>query len=293
MSIFGRKTSGVFVPSEKGGYREATDVPDNASLNELMWHFGYDTSQIEIIFTTDRKSTVSNIAMEVFTRNIVFMLTDKKATFISERDVKKVMGDFSVTKHYESMKIKDVLEAGIEAESMSVEFLSKVLNMSNLSRNGMFYSSKIKTYLYFTNGLLTNFQYDDGFSHWAKHLQKVNKTVYDRISKGAYKYRAGNDFQLQKEVNMQCEAWGAIPAAFGNEFIPLHTYENGLVNLHMIRVTHYGYPITMKSFQELNFGRYQVISGDGTGDVVLRLNRFDYRFSKDGQLIDFQLVNYR
>lgn len=290
MSIFGRTSTGVFIPGVNGGYDEATGVPENASLNVLMWHFGYDTSQIEIVFTTDRKSKVSNIALEVFTRNVIFAVTDKKTTFITERDIKKVMGDFSVTRHYESMKIKDVLEAGIEAESMSVEFLSKVLNMPNLSRNGMFYSNKIKTYLYFTNGILTNFQYDDGFSHWAKHLQKVNNTVYDRISKGAYKYRAGDDFQLQKEINIQCEAWGAIPAAFGNEFIPLHTYENGWVNLHMIRVTHYGYPITMKGFQELNFGRYQVISGDGAADVVLRLNRFDYRFTNNGQLLDFTRI---
>jgi hypothetical protein len=290
MSIFGRTSTGVFIPSENGGYDEAVGAPENASLNALMWHFGYDTSQVEIVFTTDRKSKVSNIALEVFTRNVVFVQTDKKTTFITERDIKKVLGDFSVTKHYESMKIKDVLEAGIEAESMSVEFLSKVLNMSNLSRNGMFYSNKIKTYLYFTNGILTNFQYDDGFSHWAKHLQKVNNTVYDRISKGAYKYRAGDDFQLQKEINVQCEAWGAIPAAFGNEFIPLHTYEYGWVNLHMIRVTHYGYPITLKGFQELNLGRYEVISGDDTGDVVLRLNRFDYRFANDGQLIDFKRI---
>jgi hypothetical protein len=290
MSFFGRTSTGVFVPSENGGYREATDVPDNPSINALIWHFGYDTSQVETLFTTDKKSKVSNIALEVFTRNIVFALTDHKTTFITERDIKKCMGDFSVTRHYESMKIKDVLEAGIEAESLTVEFLSRVLNMSGLSRNGMFYSSKIKTYLYFTNGVLTNFQYDDGFSHWAKHLQKVNKTVYDRISKGAYKYRAGDDFQIQKEVNIQCEAWGAIPAAFGNDFIPLHTYENGLTNLHMIRVTHYGYPITMKSFQELNFGRYQVVSGDGTSEVILRLNRFDYRFSDDGRLIDSRLV---
>jgi hypothetical protein len=290
MSIFGRTSTGVFIPSENGGYDEAVGAPENASLNALMWHFGYDTSQVEIVFTTDRKSKVSNIALEVFTRIVVFVQTDKKTTFITERDIKKVLGDFSVTKHYESMKIKDVLEAGIEAESMSVEFLSKVLNMSNLSRNGMFYSNKIKTYLYFTNGILTNFQYDDGFSHWAKHLQKVNNTVYDRISKGAYKYRAGDDFQLQKEINVQCEAWGAIPAAFGNEFIPLHTYEYGWVNLHMIRVTHYGYPITLKGFQELNLGRYEVISGDDTGDVVLRLNRFDYRFANDGQLIDFKRI---
>lgn len=290
MSIFRRTSTGVFIPSENGGYHEAKDVPENSSLIGLMSYFGYDTTQIEIVFTTDRKNKVSNIALEIFTRNIVFALTDKKNTFITDRDIKNCLSDFSVTKHYESMKIKDILEAGIEAESLTVEFLSRVLNMSNLSRNGMFYSNKIKTYLYFTNGILTNFQYDDGFSHWAKHLQKVNKTVYDRISKGAYKYRAGDDFQLQKEINIQCEAWGNLPNAFGNEFVHLHTYENGLVNLHMIRVTHYGYPITMKSFQELNFGRYQVISNDSNGEFVLRLNLFDYRFTADGSLIDFTRI---
>lgn len=290
MSIFGKTSTGIFIPAENGGYKQATDVPERYSINSLTWHFGYQPAQVETIFTIDPQSKVSNIALEIFTRNIVFVMTDKKTTFITERDIKKCMGDYSVTKHYDSIRIKDVLEEGIETESLTVEFLARVLNMPNVSRNGMFYSNKIKTYLYFTNGLLTNYQYDDGFSHWAKHLQKANKTVYDRISKGAYKYRSGDDFQIQKEINIQSEAWGSIPEAFGNEFIPLHTYENGLVNLHMIRVTHYGYPITMNSFQELNFGRYQVIGCEWTSEVILRLNRFDYRFDKDGQLIDFKRI---
>ncbi|SDF77715.1 hypothetical protein SAMN05421827_101509 [Pedobacter terrae] len=121
-----------------------------------------------------------------------------------------------------------------------------------------------------------------------KELKQVNKTVYDILARAAYKYRSGDDFGAQKEINIQSKAWSAIPNAFGNEFIPLHTYDSGLVNLHMIRVCHYGYPITRLAFQEINYGRYQVISGNGTGDVVLRLGRFDYRFSNTGDLIEFK-----
>jgi len=289
MYSFGRKSSGVFIPSAKGGFDEAKDVPENHSIHMLTTHFGYNNSQIEIIFSTERNVKVSNIALEVFTRNVVYAMTDKKTTFITERDIKKTMGDFSVPKYYDSIRIKEILEEGIESESFTVEFLARVLNMKNLSRNGMFYSNKIKTYLYFTNGILSNFQYDDGLAHYARHLQKANKTVFDQISKGAIQYRADDDFLKQKEINIQAEAWAAIPNAFGNEYIPLHTYQDGFVNLHMIRVTHYKHPITLSGFMELNHGRFQVVRHDEQ-ETVLQLNRFRYRFSIGGQLLDCELT---
>lgn len=53
-------------------------------------------------------------------------------------------------------------------------------------------------------------------------------------------------------------------------------------------VCHYRHSITRLAFQEINYERYQVISGNGTGDVVLRLGLFDYRFSNTGGLIEFK-----
>lgn len=290
MNYFGRKSSGVFIPSDKG-YREVVDVPDNHSINDLTLHFGYNLDQVETTMPKVLgKSKIHLIAFEVFTRNIVYIMTDRKVTFLTEKDISKELQGFSVNKHYDSLRIKHILETGIENETLSVDYLAKVLKLVNVSRNGMFYAIRIKAYLYFTNGLLTNYQYNDGLFPWAKHLQEVNKWVFEALSGAACKYRADDDFLAQKEINMQCEAWGNIPDAFDNEFVSLHWYENKYANLYMLRVVHYQYPITKAEFMELNYGRFQVMENVASGECLLRHNRFDYRFSEDGSLLNIQRV---
>lgn len=285
MSYFSKPATDIFIP-DGSGFQQAPPEMSGLSFNDCITFLGYHKDQVMILYSTQSEK-ITNIAFEIFTRNIVFIRTDKKITFIADRDLKKALTGFSVTKYYTSGEIKTLLETGIENESLTVEFLASALKLTSVSRNGMFYASRIKTYLYFTNGLLSDFLYDDGFSTDAKQLKQVNKTVYDILARAAYKYRVEDDFGAQKEINIQSEAWSAIPNAFGNEFIPLHTYDGGLVNLHMIRVCHYGLPITRLAFQEINYGRYHVISGNGTEDVVLRLGHFDYRFSNKGDLIEF------
>ena len=288
MSYFNKPTTDIFIP-DGNGFRQAPPEMSGVSFNDCITFLGYHKDQVMILYSS-KSDKVTNIAFEIFTRNIVFIRTDKKITCITNRDLTKALTGFSVTKYYTSGEIKTILETGIENESLTVDYLASVLKLTNVSRNGMFYASRIKTYLYFTNGLLSNFLYDDGFSTRAKELKQVNKTVYDILARAAYKYRVGDDFGAQKEINIQSKAWAAIPSAFGNEFIPLHTYDGGLVNLHMIRVCHYGHSITQRVFQEINYGRYQIISGDETGDVVLRHGHFDYRFSKEGDLIELKPV---
>lgn len=95
----------------------------------------------------------------------------------------------------------------------------------------MFYADKINTHLYFTDGFLTDFQFNDGFFSWAKYLQEVNNTVYDRLAETACKYWPDDNFQAKREINIQCEAWNAIPDAFGNEYLYLHRTPNGSANL--------------------------------------------------------------
>lgn len=282
--MLNKTSTGVFI-ADGNGYRQAPAEMAALSFLGCAEYMGYHPDQLHFYYES-KSQKITSIAFEIFTRNIVFLHTDKKVTFIDSRELKKAMEAFSVAKHYTSGDIMQILESGIENESLSADFLAKVLNLANVAHNGMFYSQKIKTYLYFTNGKLSNFQYDDGFSARAKELKQVNRTVYDILAKAAYKYRPNDEFSAQKEINIQSEAWATIPQAFSNEFIPLHRYDGGLVNLHMIKVTHYQYPMNRAEFMDLNYGRYQVIAGNGTGDVILRLNRFNYRFNQSGNLIE-------
>lgn len=282
-----RKSSGIFIPSVNG-YVEYQGEMGNGSINDIGNHLGYNNDQT---YTTvgkiDKTEKIKAVIFEIFTRNVVFILVDTKVTFITDKDVQKHLGDFSVNKEFTSLRINNTLSEGIENETLNIEFLSRVLNLKDAAPNGMFYSEKIKTYLYFTNGILTNFQYDDGLFPWAKHLQKVNKTVYKKLADLANKYWPDNPFQAQKEINIQCEAWASIPDAYGNEYLHLHGTENGGANLHMLRVCHYGFSINLEQFMELNHGRYLLIREEQeSNSVCYKCGLFLYIFNlTSGELL--------
>ena len=229
--------------------------------------------------------------MEIFTRNIVFVVTSNKKTYLTEKEVNKYLINLSVRKEFDNLRVNEVLTDGVENGTLTIEFLAKVLNLKNVSSFGMFYSDLIKTYLYFTDGILTDFHFDDGLFPYAKYLKEGNKTVFDLISALAYKYWPGNDFSAQREINIQCEAWANIPDAFGNEHIDLHRTENGGANLHMIRVCHYGYPIDNEFFCILNHGRYEILEQINIAYIKYKCGNYKYVFDlKSGALIEFEMI---
>lgn len=106
------------------------------------------------------------------------------------------------------------------------------------------------------------------------------------MSDTAHRYWPDDDFQAKKEINIQCEAWSNIPNAFGNEFIPLHRTENGGANLHMIRVCHYGYPIYVDQFKEINHGRFSLLDeGVLSGYKVFKCGQFLYKFDVESEML--------
>lgn len=276
-----RISTGIFIPSGNN-YREYKGEIGNGSINSITNALGYHTDQVYSTFHADTRERINFIIFEIFTRNIVCISTKVEVTYLTDKDVKRYLNGFSVTKEFTTLRVTDELTNAIENGSFTIEFLARILQLNNTSRNGMFYSERIKTYLYFTNGVLTDFHIDDGLFPAAKHVQEVNKTVFNWISDLAHKYWPQDSFQAKKEVNIQCEAWSLIPAAFGNEFIPLHRTENGGANLHMIRVCHYRHPINVTQFKEINYGRYSVMGFDQENRTVDFLcGRFKYQFNLD------------
>jgi hypothetical protein len=288
-----RKSSGVFIPSGSS-YKEYAGEKGSGSINDISLCLGYNQDQIYSIFNrTEKKDRLLAVVFEIFTRNILFILTTPDVTYITEKDVRRHLGRFSVSKEFDSLRVNDVLTSGIENETLTVDFLAKVLKLKDVSPNGMFYSEQIKTYLYFTNGILTNFHYDDGFFPMARFLREVNRTVYNLLVDIANRYWGNNYFQAQKEINIQSEAWSAIPDAFGNEFISLHRTENGGANLHMLRVVHYNYPITLEQFKEINHGRYKpYVENNIVGMLMLKCGLYKYTFDLNtGDLLNAELSN--
>jgi len=278
-----RESSGIFKPSN-GGFAEYKGDIGNGSINDIRSILGYHADQVYGRGLGNGNDKINYVCFEIFTRNVVFVRTSKKVTFITQRDIDKSLGKFSVSKHFDRKEISDRLSDGIDNCSMSIGFMAKVLSLKDVSRNGMFYSEKIKTYLYFTEGFLTDFHFDDGLFPYAKDLKAVNPTVYNWIAGIAYKYWPNNDFQAIKEINTQCEAWANIPEAFGNEFIPLHRTENGGANLHMIRVCHYNYPINISQFKEINHGRFETLD-DEQGNPRFKCGKFTYLFDQNSEML--------
>lgn len=291
MSYFNkRKSSGVFIPAGNGFVEYQGDI-GNGSVNEFSNILGYHKDQLYSIFPSEYlKPKIWAIEIEVFTRNIAFVMTDINVTYLTRKDINKYLKGFSVAKEFNTLQIHDILTTAVENNSFTIEFLSKVLNLTGLTRNGMFYSEKIGTYLYFTNGILSDFQVDDGLMPYSRHLKEVNKTVYTWISEMAYKYWPDDDFKAKREINIQCEAWSRIPDALGNQFVYLHRTENGGVNLRMILVCHYDYQINYPQFQEINNGRFVRELDDPELDLmIIRMGKFRYYFDKKSEhLMSFE-----
>lgn len=286
-----RKSSGIFIP-KGNGFVEYTGDIGNGSIASVAECFGYKIDQLHSEhFYENIKPKIYTIEFEVFTRKIAFIVTDANVSYLSQKDVNKYLKNFSLKKVYNTLRIDDILTQAVENGSFDVEFLSKVLKLSNISLNGMFYSEKIETYLYFTNGILTNFQMDDGLVPYSRHLKEVNKTIFNWIFELAYKYWPNDDFKAKREINIQCEAWSRIPKAFGNEYINLHRTENGGSNLHMLLVCHYGYPINLTQFDEINHGRYHISSDETSNVITIQMGTFIYYFDKfDESLLSFEQV---
>lgn len=286
MSYFNKRTSsGVFIP-QGNGFIEYKRNTGSGSINDTAKSLGYHPDQVYCHrYALNSKETVQAVFFELFSRNIVFVMTSTTTTYFTEKDVRKHLGDFSLSKEFTSIRINDDLAQGVENSSLPVSFMAKVLRLENVSNNGMFYSDKIKAYLYFTDGVLSNFHFDDGLFPWAKHLREFNPQYFKKLSDTAYKYWQ-DDFQAKKEINLQCEAWSNIPDGFRNKYLPVHKSENGAANIYMLRVCHYEYPIDLLQFKEINHGRYISIE-ENDSLLKYKCGRFEYTFESDtGKLKD-------
>lgn len=274
-----RTSTGIFIPV-KSGFAQYTGDIGNGSVNSTIIALGYELEQVYGPVYGSGKDKIHYVGFELFTRNIAFVLTSNETTYLKDQDIKKFLGDFSVTKYFDTQKIAAALTDGIEYNSMPVQFLAKVLKLENVSENGMFYAHKLDAYLYFRDGFLSDFHFDDGLFPGAKSLSQFNRPIFDWISGLAYKYWPNDPFQAKKEINIQCEAWASIPNAFNNKYIPLHKTENGGANLHMIRVCHYGHPINIEQFKEINHGRYVIAESVAPNPREYICGMFSYIFDE-------------
>lgn len=285
---FSKKSSGIFIPNGDQ-FSELTDYIGEGSINDISLHLGYNPDQTITYFGDfDQNFDVENIIIEIFSCKIIYVLTKCTVTKLDKSKVDYFLKDFNCTVEFDSYNIDSIFQSGIENKSLSIEFLTRVLNLNNAKPNGIFYAKSLDLYLSFKDGLLIDFRSADGLSKWSRYYKQLNPDLIFNIEKTATKFWGEEKSKINNEINIQCDALSSIPDIFNNEYIQLHETDFGTINYFMLLVCHYEREISLSQFMEINHGRYKTYTSSNSV-IKFGLDRFIYEFSADGSLINFSL----
>jgi hypothetical protein len=281
-----KSSTGRFVP-DGSGFKELTDELKDDSINGISQHLGYHPDQVHTYWGDfDQTSDINHIAVEVFTMNIIFVLTKNTVTKLDKKKVQYFLRNFRISEVFDSIATRDIFERAIPDKSLKIDFLSRVLNIADPDPNGMFFVKSLNLNLFFIDGYLVDTQSSDGLSEWAKDFKKINPTLMANYEKVARLYWGTNLSQVIKEINIQADSLAGTPNSVSNEFLPLHETPFGTINFAMLLVCHYGKRINLNEFKEINHGRYKEVRPN-----TYKVDKFVYEFFEDGTLSNSYLSN--
>jgi hypothetical protein len=275
------QSTGVFVPN-KEEFDEMKDELDELSLNGISFHLGYHPDQLYHFSNYNFQSSIFNVSVEIFTKNIAFVLINKTEKKLEKKDVIKYMDGFDVSREYPSYTIKTILENGIENRSLNISYLARVLQIDDPHPDGIFFVPGLAMNLFFIDGILVSAEPSDGLNEWAKHWQNLNPVFFSNYQKEATLYWGDNIGYIIKEINLQADAFASVPNATNNEFVSLHKNEFGNINFTMLKVCHYNHSIDLKQFKQINHGRRKELQ-----ENKFRVQNFIYEFDMSGQLVNY------
>jgi hypothetical protein len=245
---------------------------------------GYHPDQVHTILGNfDGEDTIKHIGVEVFTDNVVFVMTKPLASlerrevnhFLKAHDVKNIFRDYTV---------EDILQTGIDNQSLDINFLARVLKIKNPSLYGVFSVPSIGYDLLFNGGFLEHFTPLDGLNCWAKMWKGLNPKLTNDYFDQAKKYGENDRTKAVREVNIQANAFANTLGGIDTPLKDLHITEDGLVNYAMLTVTHYDAPISLDDFKAINHGIYEVVSNDENNDGLshFKVGWYVYKFDNKG-----------
>jgi len=276
---------GIFVPS-KNGLRKLTDDLSNTSILGIAEYLGYHENQIHASFgvSNEVEPEITAIAWEVFSTNIIFVLTKSSVSHLSDDKINNFMKDFNYNSEYESMMIEETLLSGIENKSLKIGFLCRIFDIEHKPWDDYILFEKIGVRAFFVNGYLAAFEFvDEELGEWARSLKRTNPDGFADYSKVAERYWKGDYDKIIFEVNAQFEAWANTPDAASNQHVPLHTTRFNTINFVMLLVCHYEKHIDIEQFEAINHGRYKKISESGES-IIYECGNFIYEFDREGLL---------
>jgi hypothetical protein len=156
-----KESSRVFVPSgdtfiEVTGKIEETST-DGISFRGISLHLGYHPDQLRGYFGQyDIEFDIQQVVFEIFTDRIVFALTKSTVDHVDQKKLNYFLKDF---KQEGSITARGTLLSGVDNKSLSIEFLTRVLNLDKGEGDGgIIFCKKLGLMLYFADGHLTDFQ---------------------------------------------------------------------------------------------------------------------------------------
>jgi len=283
-----RLSTGFFVPSESG-FVESSEF-ENLSINQMAEKMGYHPDMVHhFLVSYNQTDEIQSILLEVFTKNIILVITSKNVLSLSESKVNRLIDVKGWNDLYDSFTIKDILEEAINNESFTIDYLQRVLELPD--KDVDVFSKKLGYYLYFNEGILCDFQTADGLNEWAKDWKINNKKVFEGYEKEAKIYWGDDTLKITQEINAQADAWANFPGRPSeNPFVHLHKTDCGNINFVNLLVAHYGKEISLREFKALNHGRHQTTAVIGN-EITLKVGRFLYEFN-DGIFVDAEEITW-
>jgi len=277
--LFGNKERKTVTYKVIGDSLEEYDVlPEGGSMNAICLDLGYHPDQIHIAMTFDSKIT-SNIGVKIFTKDPVFVMTEDKVKNINLKMVHSELNKIDWDFEYSSSNIENILEQGIENQTLSYDYLNSVISLSSKG-DEIYLAKELDLYLHFENKTLVSFASTDGLSAASKWLKSVNFDIFENMLREAQSYHNSNEDAIE-EINCQCAALRAIPDAINNEFIDNHINAFGNYNFYNLYAAHYASEseITKGEFLLVNKGRIIELT-----DYKFIVDGFSYQFDENDLL---------
>lgn len=252
------------------------EIPGNGSINNCIESLGFPTNHIRMVhtFSSDK---IDCLGFKNLSKKLVLVLAKNPETKISYSDVQKEVKQIDWDFEYSSLNIEDILEEGIDMENFDLRFLKSVVDLREDGEN-IYKSEQLGLYLQFENGILKAFTSTGWDNSATKWLTDLNPIMVRKMTEEAKQYQQ-NDIDTMDEVNKQAKSILGIPHAVNNEFIPLHSKNNGNVNFYNLLITHYSKEFNIDDFLFMNKGRFRKIN-----DNTIEVGHFIYSFNEYGQL---------
>lgn len=255
------------------------------SINEIACFLVGDPIRSHSYWGIEKKNNpISSVLLEIFTDNVIAVFTHSDMDNIDSKDIQEYIADFDYNFEYSSYNIQDILLEAIEYKSFDLEFLSRVLNFDASDKNGEYHAPKIEARLFFVNGYLVSFKFQDELNQWARNLKSLNPDIIKGYAEEAKHYWGDNYDKIYAEINLQAAAYASTSKAFTNKYIKKHKTSFGNIDFIMLLVCHYNKKITLSEFKVINHGRYKQLTSNNGNEVYLK-GKFKYHFSSEGILI--------